>query len=214
MIIDGDATAEDSAKSTCLNHIADAQASSTMMNSPPPYTYPQHLAPVRPVLPTSSQHTTMPHQFPSATTPTAAPPYHSPQSRLYPHSVLRVTTTRYDFRNTTGNEHSSLLPSSPSTQSSHSHSDCSRPASRALKRFFRSFIVALGILFLWLILVQSIRFFVFGGELPFWGRPPHHVPPHRRPRWGGGGGFERHRPHPTPVSLVGSHPPKSRIILI
>lgn len=165
---------------------------------PPPYTYEQHLH-----LAIPSHHTHLFHSTPNSddmlspdpSSPLLPP---SPQSqipsqrRLYPHPILRVTTIPYDFYSSNSHERSSL----PSHTSS-----ATRPTRRAFARFFTSFFVALGIIFLWLLFVQCIGIVIFGHPGRGWGRSPHHGPP---PPHGGHG---RRRDFPVVKPSFGTSRP-------
>lgn len=135
------------------------------VEGPPSYTYGQlSLLAMLPSLPSTSNDMSSP-SLPLLRSPHShshsQPPVQQ-QQQFYPHPVLRVTTIPYD------------------SHSSHSHGRSSLPAFSArptyhtITRFFTSFIVALGILFLWLLLVQSIRTVVVGHDGFRWGPPPHY----------------------------------------
>ncbi|KAF9442813.1 hypothetical protein P691DRAFT_764854 [Macrolepiota fuliginosa MF-IS2] len=166
----------------------DTQGSETggVTECPPLYTYPQNQQPIQTISQPPTMHTqlsSLPSSSQSTRPLTRAP-------RIHPHPVLRIQTTPFESHTTsrtnTSNERSTLRPTPRSPDV-----DCARPTRHALLRFITSIFVALGILFLWLILVQGIRFFLFGGP-PFWGprsppwhhgpRGPHSPPPRDRPQ--------------------------------
>ncbi|KAJ3562425.1 hypothetical protein NP233_g9582 [Leucocoprinus birnbaumii] len=164
---------------------------------PPPYTHrqpPQH-ALSSPLTYTSTTASTSSHMPDTTTSYLSSPlspltpqsPLYSEQQRLLSRPILRVSTIPYDFHASNASELSGTSSPTPSLSTI-------KPSRRSLGRFFTSFFVAFGIIFLWLLFVQCIRIVVFGHHGLAWpGPPPHHGPPPGPPGHGG------RRDHPAVV---------------